>query len=237
MFPLDFTSTKGKRSVEIDDALQPATLGSRHRTHSDIAGNRGVWTAALFLALAAFLMPVWFLAAGSTFASGNELGDSVSLRWVQTAVLVLGAAALWCGSGASALLAGAPRLEKTHHRSAMRWLALAAAAGGACFVIRMFTDAADAAGDPLCFLCAILPAALFAVSSFALPAITKGKYGTEIGWLGGWCWSAAGATLAFVAVAPSLWWLPTALALSAAFCTGMASVRVWRRYEGGIVGA
>lgn len=237
MLPLNFTSSNSRRVAAVDEPSTPATLGSRHRTHADVAGSKGVWTAALFLALSAFLMPVWFLAAGSTFASGTELAASVSLRWVQAAVLVLGAIALWSGSGASAMLAGAPRLAHGHHRSAMRWLAALASVCGACFVFRMFTDPGEVSSDALCYLTAIMPAALFAQSSFALPAITKGKYGTEIGWLGGWCWTAAGASLAFVAAAPSFWWLPTAFALAGAFCTGMASVRVWRRYEGGIVSA
>ena len=237
MLPLNFTSLNSRSSVAVDEPSTPATLGSRQRTHADVAGNKGVWTAALFLAVSAFLMPVWFLAAGSTFASGMELATSVSLHWVQTAVLALGAVALWSGSGASAMLAGAPRLANGHHRSAMRWLAIAASICGACFIFRMLTDPAGVPSDALCYLTAIMPAALFAQSSFALPAITKGKYGTEIGWFGGWCWAAAGASLALVAAAPGMWWLPTGFALAGAFCTGMASVRVWRRYEGGIVGA
>jgi len=237
VFPLEFTSTKGKRAVETDDALQPATLGSRHRTHADVAGSRGVWTSALFLATGAFLMPVWFLAAGSTFASGEQLASNVSLRWVQIAVLVAGAIAVGLGSASSAVLAGAPRLARGHHRGAMRWLAVAAVVGATCFLLRMFTDPASVPGDALCYLGAIVPAALFAQSSFALPAITKNKYGADIGWFGGWCWAAAGASLALTAAATAFWWLPTCFALGAAFCTGMAAVRVWRRYEGSIVAA
>jgi len=131
----------------------------------------------------------------------------------------------------------APRLGRGYHRNTMRRLSVVAALLSAVFLHRYIYNAAGLSGDVFAYIGAVAPAVLMAEVSFALPAITKHRHGAEIGSLGGIAWAAvAGAVLASGLV-PSLWWLPTVLAVAASAWTGVAALRIWRRYEGRVIGA
>ena len=71
--------------------------------------------------------------------------------------------------------------------------------------------------------------------SIALPAIARSRHGVGIARFGTAIWVAAGSSLMAVTADPSLWWLPLVISLFGAYCTGIAAMRVWGRYEGRIV--
>jgi hypothetical protein len=199
------------------------------------ASDDGVWTAALFLALVAFLIPLWFLAVGMALTADSGATDGSRIPLV--VFLGLGCVAVWFAVRSSISLARAPRLGRGRHRVTLRRLAFIAGLLACVFLHRFIYNAAGLSSDILAYAGAVAPAVLLAELSFALPAIAKHRYGTEIGSTGGVAWVAVAATVVAIGFAPSFWWLPTVIALVGAACTGTAAVRLWRRYEGRIVSA
>jgi hypothetical protein len=207
----------------------------RQRTRVERASDEGVWTAALFLAFVAFLMPLWFLGAGSALSS--DAGASDGSRVAQIVLLGLGSVAVWFGARVSVILARAPRLGRGYHRNTMRRLSIVAALLAAVFLHRFIYNAAGLASDVFAYIGAVAPAVLMAEVSFALPAITKHRHGAEIGSVGGIAWAAVAGAVLVSGLVPSLWWLPTVIAVAASAWTGAAALRIWRRYEGRVIGA
>jgi len=207
----------------------------RIRSRVERASDDGVWTAALFLALVAFLIPLWFLAVGMALTTDPAAADGS--RIPQFLFLALGCIAIAFAVWSAISLARAPRLGRGRHRATLRRLAIVAGVLACVFLHRFFSNAAGLAGDILAFAGAVAPAVLLAELSFALPAIAKHRYGTEIGSTGGVAWVAVAATVVAIGFAPLFWWLPTVIALVGSACTGTAAVRLWRRYEGRIVSA
>jgi hypothetical protein len=207
----------------------------RIRSRVERASDDGVWTAALFLALVAFLIPLWFLAVGMALTTDPAAANGS--RIPQFLFLALGCIAIAFAVWSAISLARAPRLGRGRHRATLRRLAIVAGVLACVFLHRFISNAAGLAGDILAFAGAVAPAVLLAELSFALPAIAKHRYGTEIGSTGGVAWVAVAATVVAIGFAPSFWWLPTVIALVGSACTGTAAVRLWRRYEGRIVSA
>lgn len=221
------------RDLRASDAVDApiAQRGNRIGASSD----EGVWTAALAMGFAAFLMPVWFLAAGTAFGAhaGGSRGQTIHV--VNLIVLIAGALVLCSGAGAAWILARAPRLVRGPHRSALRWSAIASLVGAILFINCCLSDFTGLSRDTVACATAILPALLMAEVSIALPAIAKNRHGAGIARAGTAIWVAAGASLMVVGANPALWWLPLAVSLFGAYCTGIAGMRVWRHYEGRMV--
>jgi hypothetical protein len=196
----------------------------RIRSRVERASDDGVWTAALFLALVAFLIPLWFLAVGMALTTDPAAANGS--RIPQFLFLALGCIAIAFAVWSAISLARAPRLGRGRHRATLRRLAIVAGVLACVFLHRFIS-----------FAGAVAPAVLLAELSFALPAIAKHRYGTEIGSTGGVAWVAVAATVVAIGFAPLFWWLPTVIALVGSACTGTAAVRLWRRYEGRIVSA
>ncbi|MFM7133024.1 MAG: hypothetical protein ACKO0W_01765 [Planctomycetota bacterium] len=208
----------------------------RARSRVARASADGVWTAALFLALVAFLMPLWYLGVGTAIAASAGEGAEASRVW-QIVLLGFGCVAVWFGVRSSFILARAPRLGRGHHRATMRRLAIATGVLALVFLQRFVANPEGLSSDILAFAGALAPAILLAEASVALPAVAKGRHGTRIGSIGGLAWTGVAVAVVAVGFAPALWWMPTVVALGASACTGLAAVRVWRRYEGRIVTA
>lgn len=223
------------RDVRPEEAASAEPARSRNRIGA--ASDQGVWSAALCLAFVSFLMPVWFLGVGAMFGASAHGGSGARIQFAQLAVVVLGAIMVWCGAGAAFLVSRAPRLAKGPHPSWLRWTSLAAAVASALFINCCVTNLGEIRSDLVAYAAAAMPAVLLAEVSFAMPVIAKNRHGVEVGWYGAWAWIAAAATTVAVGFAPETWWLPTVIATVGAYFTGMASVRVWQRYEGRIVGA
>ena len=109
--------------------------------------------------------------------------------------------------------------------------------GAILFINSCLSDFTGLARDGVACATAILPALLMAEVSIALPAIAKNRHGAGIARAGTAIWVAAGASLMVVGANPGLWWLPLAVSLFGAYCTGIAGMRVWQHYEGRIVHA
>lgn len=218
------------------DAVASAEPTSR-RNRIGTASDQGVWSAALCLAFVAFLMPVWFLGVGAVFGASAAGAASPSVHFAQIAIVALGAVIVWCGSGASFLVSRAPRLAGGPHPGGLRWTALATAVASALFINCCFTDLGGIRGDVVAYAGAVLPALLLTEVSLAMPVIARNRHGVSVGWYGAYAWLATALTTVGAGFAPEVWWLPTATAMVGAYFTGMASVRVWQRYEGRIVGA
>jgi hypothetical protein len=227
------------QSLQEQDARREASSDAatprrarRERTATERAGDEGVWIAALFAAFVSFTVPAWFLGVGLSLAKGTELASTSGLQIAQIVTLGLGAIAVGLGVRSAWVLARAPRLASGAHGGMMPKLALACGILALVFLHRLLT--ADAAGglDLLALIGAAAPALLLAETSFAIPTITRGRYGASIGTPGGMAWAFAGISVLVVGSAPSLWWLPFVCAIAGAACTGLGAMRVWRHYEG-----
>ena len=199
--------------------------------------DQGIWTAALAVAFMAFLTPVWFLAAGTAFGSYGEGSYVRSVHAVQLSTLVAGALVLWGAAGAAWILARAPRLEGKGHRSYLRWSAIASVVASILFINCCIDSATGLSGDAIAYATAVIPALFMAEVSVALCAIARNRHGSAVGGWGGLAWMCAGASVVLSGFLPDLWWFPMAVSTVGAYCTGVAAVRVWRRYEGRMVAA
>jgi hypothetical protein len=233
-------SANGNRALKARDARvsdTPLESSAPRGNRLGASSDDGVWTAALAMGFAAFLMPVWFLAAGTAFGAHAEGSRVQTIHVVNLIVLLAGALVLCSGAGAAWILARAPRLVRGPHRSALRWSAIASLVGAILFINSCLSDFTGLARDGVACATAILPALLMAEVSIALPAIAKNRHGAGIARAGTAIWVAAGASLMVVGANPGLWWLPLAVSLFGAYCTGIAGMRVWQHYEGRIVHA
>jgi hypothetical protein len=199
------------------------------------ASDDGVWTSALFMSLVSLLMPFWYLGTGSALSTDAALSSATRVPHIVQ--LGLGSVAVWFAVRSAFILARAPRLGRGHHRITMRRLSVAVGLLAALFLHRFVYNSDGLASDPLAYIGAMAPAVLMAEISFALPAIAKGRHGTEVGTRGGVAWIAVALTTPLAGLVPSSWWTALALSVFASACTGLAALRVWRRYEGRIVGA
>ena len=180
------------QSLQEQDARREASSDAatprrarRERTATERAGDEGVWIAALFAAFVSFTVPAWFLGVGLSLAKGTELASTSGLQIAQIVTLGLGAIAVGLGVRSAWVLARAPRLASGAHGGMMPKLALACGILALVFLHRLLT--ADAAGGPdlLALIGAAAPALLLAETSFAIPTITRGRYGASIGTPGG----------------------------------------------------
>lgn len=213
----------------------PSSAPRRRGGRIGAPSDEGVWTAALAMGFAAFLTPLWFLAAGSILGSSAVGSGTRDLGASKLLILIAAGLVLAWGSIAAWVLARAPRLVRGPHRSALRWSAIATLVAAVVFMHFCFRDAAGLAHDGLACASAALPALLMAEVSIALPAIARSRHGVGIARFGTAIWVAAGSSLMAVTADPSLWWLPLVISLFGAYCTGIAAMRVWGRYEGRIV--
>lgn len=220
------------RDVRPDSAVEQATgRWNRIGTSSD----QGVWSAALAMGFAAFLMPVWFLAAGTVFGAHADGSPGHSIHVAHLATLLVAALVVCGGALAAWILARAPRLGRGAHRTALRWSAIASAIGAALLIHCCLNDMSGLSQDGLACLASLLPALFMAEVSIALPAISRNRHGVGVSRTGTLAWIGAGAGLMVVGTNPALWWLPLAVSSVGAYCTGLAAMRVWRHYEGRIV--
>jgi len=225
-------STKA-RDVRPSEIVADAGSGSWNRIGS--TSDQGVWTAALALGFASFLMPVWFLGAGTVFSAHADGSHGTSIHVAHLATLVT-AALIVCGGAIAAWILGrAPRLARGPHRTVLRWTAIASVIGAVLFINCCLNDIPGLSQDGVACAAAWLPALFMAEVSLAVPAISRSRHGVGMARLGTLAWLGAGATLMVVGASPTLWWVPLAVSLGGAYCTGLASMRVWRRYEGRIV--
>lgn len=220
-----------------DDSLRPTLHDNRRKSRREKAGDAGVWLSALFIAFVACFMPAWFLGASLAIADGGGTGPTPSGRAIQIALIGLGTVATWFGLRACFTLADAPRLGRGPHRTAMRRLPIVAGVLAVVFLHRFVYNSTAIATDFIAYIGAMAPALLMTEVSWALPSISRGRYGTLIGAKGAIAWMAAGFTLVLVGFVPSCWWVPTAFAVIGAACTAPAAVRIWRHYEGEVVTA
>lgn len=216
-------------------AVRPT--GNRSRSRVERARDEGVWTAALFLSFVSALMPAWFLGSGLAMSSGHGPDASVNSHAFQIVMIGLGAVAVWFGARVSLLIARAPRLSRGNHRTTLQRLPLVACVMSILMLHRFVYNHDGLSVDALAYIGAIAPAFMMAALSFALPAITKHRHGAGIGAAGGLAWLAAGVATVAVGMLGEGWWVPAACAAVGAYCTGVASVRVWHRYEGEVVTA
>lgn len=221
---------------EIDEELRPTLRVTRRKSRRERAGDQGVWLSALFLAVVACLMPAWFLGVGLALADGGG-GATPTGRVMQIALLGLGTVAAWFGLRACFTLSNAPRLGRGPHRNAMRRVPIVAGVLSVVFLHRFVYNGPALASDFFAYVGAMAPAVLLSEVSWALPAISKRRYGTLIGLKGGLAWAAAGFSVALAGFVPALWWLPAACAAAGSACTALAAVRIWRHYEGEVVTA
>lgn len=235
--PLVRVVTKIAVEAERDDDLRPALRVTRRKSRSERAGDQGVWLSALFVAVVACLMPAWFLGVGLAFAVGGGEGATPTARTMQIALLALGTVATWFGLRACITLSNAPRLGRGPHRNAMRRVPIVAGVLSVVFLHRFAYNAPALASDFFAYVGAMAPAVLLSEVSWALPAISKRRYGTLIGLKGGLAWAAAGFSVVLVGFMPAMWWLPAACAAAGSACTALAAVRIWRHYEGEVVTA
>lgn len=223
------------RDLRPSDAM--ADSGSPGWNRIGSSSDQGVWSAALAMGFAAFLMPVWFLAVGTVFGAHGEGTHGGTVHIVHLATLITGALIL-CGAAIAAWLLGrAPRLARGPHRSAIRWTAIAAAVGAVLFINCCLTDISGIGSDAIAWTTAMLPALLMAEVSVALPVITKNRHGVGVARLATLGWIGAAASVVAAAAMPTIWWLPMLVSTIGAYCTGIASMRVWRHYEGRLVQA
>ena len=213
----------------------PPRRRSRNRIRA--ASDSGVWTAALAMAFAAFLMPVWFLAAGLALGATGAGSSNLGASPVQVATLVMGGLVFACTAATAWRLGHAPRLAGTHHPTALRWGAIAGLVGVVLLIHCRLTQSGGLAEDGIACATALLPVLLLAEVSMALPAITNNRHGVEAGWIGASAWAAAGMGLLLVASGVLPWWVPLAVSMFAAYWTGLSAARVWQRYEGRMVRA
>lgn len=220
-----------------DESLRLTLRDNRRKSRREKASDAGVWLSALFVAFVAWFMPGWFLGASLAIADGGGTGPTPSGRAAQIALLGLGSVATWFGLRACFTLAEAPRLGRGPHRAAMRWVPIVAGVLAAVFLHRFVYNGAAIASDFIAYAGAMAPALLMTEISWALPSISRGRYGTLIAAKGAIAWMAAGLALVAVGFMPSLWWMPAAFAVIGAACTTPAAVRIWRHYEGDVVAA
>lgn len=216
-----------------EDSPAESTIGSFNRIGS--SSDEGVWSAALAMGFASFLMPVWFLAAGSVLTAHADGSRGNSIHIAHLATLVMGALVVAGGAYSAWILARAPRLSRGSHRAALRAIAIGGVVGAGLFINACLNDLSGLAHDPVTCAMALLPAILMAEVSIAVPAISRNRHGVGVARLGTLAWLAAGSALMVVGANPTLWWLPLVLSVGGAYCTGIASMRIWRRYEGRIV--
>ncbi len=227
------STLKSTATIHATDADEIVTKPVRVKSHNQTASDAGVWTASLFLAFVAILMPAWFLGVGVSFGSSEVA--STTMQPARVVPLGLGSVAIWFGMRVSLILAKAPRIKGKKHSSMLRRLWWFTAPLSVLFLLRFVYNSSDIAHDPWAYLGAVAPALLMAELSFALPAIGKHRYGTDIGAWGGMIWSAVGANTVMLWAIPSIWWMPCVLAVAGSMCTAAAAVRIWRHYEGRIV--
>jgi len=235
--PLARVIAKIADGSEAEDDLRPTLRVTRRKSRSERAGDQGVWLSALFLAVVACLMPAWFLGVGLAFAAGDGEGATPTAHAVQIALLGLGTVATWFGLRACFTLSNAPRLGRGPHRTAMRRVPIVAGVLSVVFLHRFAYNAPALASDFFAYVGAMAPAVLLTEVSWALPSISKRRYGTLIGLKGGLAWAAAGFSIVLVGFMPMVWWLPVACAAAGSVCTALAAVRIWRHYEGEVVTA
>ena len=221
------------RDVRPADSVAESTGASFNRIGS--SSDEGVWSAALAMGFASFLMPVWFLAAGTVFTAHADGSHGNSIHIAHLATLVMGALVVCGGAFAAWILARAPRLARGAHRTALRATAIGCVVGAVLFINCCLNDLSGLSEDAVACAAALLPAILMAEVSIAVPAISRNRHGAGVARLGTLAWLAAGATLMAVGANPAAWWLPLVVSLGGAYCTGLASMRIWRRYEGRIV--
>jgi hypothetical protein len=231
-------STQGIKTAKARDVRPSEAPSERPRRSWNRIGqtsDQGVWTAALATAFMAFLTPVWFLAVGTAFGSQGDGSYVRSVHAVQLATLLAGALILWGAAGSAWILARAPRIEQTGHRTMLRWCAIASVVSSVLFINCCLDSATGIASDGVAYAAAIVPSLFLAEISVALCAIARNRHGSSVGGFGGLAWMCAGAAVVLVGAMPWIWWLPLAVSTVGAYCTGMAAVRVWRRYEGRMV--
>jgi hypothetical protein len=222
-------------SEEAEESLRPTLRVQRRKSRVERAGDAGVWMSALYLAFVACLMPAWFLGVGLALGQGSGAQVDPMARGVQVALLGLGTVATWFGLRACFTLAGAPRLGRGPHRVAMRRVPFVAGALSVLFLHRYVYNAPALASDFLAYVGAMAPSVLLAEVSWALPAISKSRYGAAIGTKGGAAWGLAGCAVVLAGFAPAFWWVPAVCAVAASVCTALAALRIWRHYEGEVV--
>ena len=229
--------TAAQKAEEAEEALPSTLRVQRRKSRIERASDAGVWTASLYLAFVAFFMPAWFLAVGLAFSHDGTAATRPSADPVQIGLLGLGTVATWFGLRASVTLSNAPRLGRGPHRSAMRRIPVVAGALSVLFLHRFVYNSAALPSDFLAYLGAMAPAVMMSEVSWALPSISKRRYGTAIGSPGGYAWALAGASVIAAGMSPVSWWVPSACAGVGSACTGLAALRIWRHYEGEIVTA
>jgi hypothetical protein len=222
-------------SEEDDQALRPTLRVSRRKSRIERASDAGVWTSALYLAVVACLMPAWFLGVGLALADGGGAGAATTERGMQIALLGLGTVATWFGLRACFTLSNAPRLGRGPHRNAMRRVPFIAGVLSVVFLHRFVYNAPSLASDFFAYVGAMAPAVLLSEVSWAMPAISKGRYGTMVGLKGALAWAVAGFSVVLAGFVPGFWWLPLTCAVIGSACTALAAVRIWRHYEGEVV--
>ena len=205
----------------------------RSRTRSERARDDGVWTASLFLVFVSFLMPVWFFGAAAALATGS--GAPAFPHTTLIVLIAIGAVAIWFAVHVALTLARAPRLGRGYHRWAMRRLSMFAAPLAILFLLWFSYRFDGLLGIAMGYIGAVAPAFLVAELSFALPAISKHRYGADIGGLGGCFWLGAAACLLLTSAFGFPWWTPAAVAGVAACCTAIGASRIWHHYEGDII--
>lgn len=220
---------------EADESLRPTLRVLRRKSRAERASDGGVWLSALYLAVVSCLMPAWFLGVGLALADGGGAGSGAAERGSQIALLGLGTVATWFGLRACFTLSNAPRLGRGPHRAAMRRVPIVAGVLSIVFLHRFVYNAPALASDFFAYIGAMAPAVLLSEVSWALPAISKRRYGTLIAAKGALAWAAAGCSVILAGFASSFWWIPVSCAVAGSLCTALAAVRIWRHYEGEIV--
>lgn len=224
------STTERKRRSSVDRPSERIW----NENHADSADG-GVWTSALVAASASLAVPTWLLGAGAAFTRSAELGTAPMPRFLEGALVVLGAAALVCCARAAIGFGLAPRLRGSTHRLRLKVGAATATAGVLLFLQRTYFGGPELLFDPLALLGAVLPIFFVADLSRAMSVVARGRHGTGVG-LGACCtWLAAASLLSLAAIGWSFWWLPALVACGAAACSALAGARVWRHYEGDVV--